>query len=126
MIVAGLSHRSRVEEIFKGSVLNELTKKSGQIDVLIVGVIIKRVPWEKYLSYTGRLQTILDKFFNCSSHNCFWLGIRSWGEPLNIAMVLLLPVIAKQHLMGNKSWTIYGFGCGWAVRLLFNSSVFDL
>ncbi len=47
LIVAGLSHRSRVEEIFKGSVLNELTKKSGQIDVLIVGSDNKKSPMGK-------------------------------------------------------------------------------
>ena len=50
LIVAGLSHRSRIEEIFKGSVLNDLTKKSGQINVLIVGNDTSNKPsYEKHL-----------------------------------------------------------------------------
>lgn len=37
LIIAGLSHRSGIEEFFTGSVLNRLVKKSNPINVLVVG-----------------------------------------------------------------------------------------
>lgn len=103
LIVAGLSQRSRVEEFFKGSVLNELTKKSGQIDVLIVGSDKKANPMGKVFKiHKEDYKPYLISFLMVSAIIAFGWGIRSWAEPLNIAMFLLLPVIASSILWETR------------------------
>lgn len=103
LIVAGLSHRSRVEEIFKGSVLNELTKKSGQIDVLIVGNDNKQTTMSKVFKlHKEDYKPYLISFLMVAAIIAFGWGIRSWAEPLNIAMFLLLPVIASSILWETR------------------------
>lgn len=103
LIVAGLSHRSRVEEIFKGSVLNELTKKSGQIDVLIVGSDNKKSPMGKVFKlHKEDYKPYLISFLMVAAIIAFGWAIRSWAEPLNIAMFLLLPVILSSILWETR------------------------
>lgn len=103
LIVAGLSQRSRVEEIFKGSVLNELTKKSGPIDVLIVGNDNKPKSISKVFKiHKEDYRPYLISFLMVAAIIAFGWGIRSWGEPLNVAMVLLLPVIASSILWETR------------------------
>lgn len=103
LIVAGLSHRSRIDEIFKGSVLNELTKKSGQIDVLIVGNDSKPKPFDKYFKINKEdYKPYLISFLMVAVIIAFGWHIRSWSEPLNVAMCLLLPVIASSILWETR------------------------
>lgn len=103
LIVAGLSHRSRVEEIFKGSVLNELTKKSGQIDVLIVGNNGKPAPMSKVFKlHKEDYKPYLISFLMVAAIIVFGWITRSWGEPLNTAMFLLLPVIISSILWETR------------------------
>lgn len=94
LIVAGLSHRSKIEEIFKGSVLNELTKKSGQIDVLVVGSDApKKTTFEKLKVKKEDYRPYLISFLAVASIVVFGWSVRSWFEPMNIVMLLLLPVV---------------------------------
>lgn len=103
LIVAGLSHRSRIDEVFKGSVLNELTKKSGQIDVLIVGNDSKPKPFDKYFKINKEdYKPYLISFVMIAVIIAFGWYIRSWSEPLNVAMCLLLPVIASSILWETR------------------------
>ena len=103
LIVAGLSHRSRIDEFFKGSVLNELTKKSGQIDVLIVGNDSKPKPFDKYFKINKEdYKPYLISFLMVAIIVAFGWHIRSWSEPLNVAMCLLLPVIASSILWETR------------------------
>lgn len=103
LIVAGLSHRSRIDEVFKGSVLNELTKKSGQIDVLIVGNDNKPKPFDKYFKIDKEdYKPYLISFLMVAVIVAFGWHIRSWSEPLNTAMFLLLPVIASSILWETR------------------------
>lgn len=103
LIVAGLSHRSRFEEIFKGSVLNDLTKKSGQIDVLIVGNDNKPKTFERYLKISKTdFKPYLISFLSIAAIVAFGWSVRSWSEPLNIAMLLLLPVIISSILWETR------------------------
>lgn len=103
LIVAGLSQRSRVEEIFKGSVLNELTKKSGQIDVLIVGNDNKPSTISKVFKiHKEDYRPYLISFLMVAAIVAIGWGIRSWGEPLNVAMFLLLPVITSSILWETR------------------------
>lgn len=103
LIVAGLSHRSRIDEIFKGSVLNELTKKSGQIDVLIVGNDNKSTTMGKVFKiHKEDYKPYLISFLMVAFIVVFGWHIRSWSEPLNVAMCLLLPVIASSILWETR------------------------
>lgn len=103
LIVAGLSHRSRIEEFFKGSVLNELTKKSGKINVLIVGAnqgkgrsktssnLIKK-DIKPYLLSSFVVAVIL----------VFGSLFRGSFEPFNTGMFLLLPVVLASIFFGTR------------------------
>jgi len=103
LIVAGLSHRSRIDEFFKGSVLNELTKKSGQIDVLIVGNDNKPKTFDKYFKINKEdYKPYLISFLCVTAIVAFGWHVRSWSEPLNIAMLLLLPVITSSILWETR------------------------
>jgi len=103
LIVAGLSHRSRIDEVFKGSVLNELTKKSGQIDVLIVGNDSKPKPFDRYFKiHKEDYKPYVISFLMVAVIVAFGWHIRSWSEPLNVAMCLLLPVIASSILWETR------------------------
>lgn len=103
LIVAGLSQRSRIEEIFKGSVLNELTKKSGPIDVLIVGNGNKPKPISNVFKiHKEDYRPYLISFLMVAAIIAVGWSIRSWAEPLNIAMFLLLPVIASSILWETR------------------------
>lgn len=103
LIVAGLSHRSRIDEIFKGSVLNELTKKSGQIDVLIVGNDNKPTTMSKVFKiHKEDYKPYLISFLMVAAIIAFGWVIRSWTEPLNIAMFLLLPVIVSSIIWETR------------------------
>lgn len=103
LIVAGLSHRSRIEEIFKGSVLNELTKKSGQIDVLIVGNDNKPKSFSKVFKvHKEDYKPYLISFVMVAAIIAFGWLVRSWAEPLNIAMFLLLPVIVSSIIWETR------------------------
>jgi two-component system, OmpR family, sensor histidine kinase KdpD len=103
LIVAGLSHRSRIEEIFKGSVLNDLTKKSGQINVLIVGNDNNKTIFEKHLKVdkTDYKPYLISTLSILAIILFGWLT-RSWLEPFNIGMLLLLPVIASSIFWGTR------------------------
>lgn len=94
LIVAGLSHRSRIEEIFKGSVLNELTKKSGQINVLVVGnELQQKTTFEKLKIKKEDFRPYLISFLSVMVFIFFGIYMRSWFDPYNIGMLLLLPVV---------------------------------
>jgi len=106
LIVAGLSHRTRIEETIKGSVLNDLVKKSGSINVLIVGndntqkSTFQNTPQNIKQDYKPYLISIL----GVAAIVGFGLLLRRWLEPFNIGMLLLLPVIGSSIL--------WGFGTG--------------
>lgn len=104
LIVAGLSHRSRLDEFFKGSVLNELTKKSGQINVLIVGNDNKpKASFEKYLKIDKEdYRPYLISFLSVMAIVAFGWHTRNWFEPINVIMLLLLPVITSSILWETR------------------------
>lgn len=103
LIVAGLSHRSRFEELLKGSVLNDLTKKSGQINVLIVGSDSKKASYEKYFkAKKGDCKPYLLSFISVCLVLFFGCFFRTSIDPFNTAMLLLLPVVASSILWGSR------------------------
>jgi len=104
LIVAGLSYRSRIEEFFKGSVLNDLTKKSGQINVLIVGHGSEARPdYEKYIKFKREdYRPYLISFLSIALIVTLGWFLRPWIDPFNSCMILLLPVIASSILWGTR------------------------
>lgn len=104
LIVAGLSHRSRLDEIFKGSVLNELTKKSGQTNVLIVGNDNQqKKSFEKYLKIDKEdYRPYLISFLSVMAIVAFGWHTKNWFEPINVIMLLLLPVITSSILWETR------------------------
>jgi len=94
LIVAGLSHRSKTEEIFKGSVLNELTKKCGQINVLVVGNDSpQKTTFEKLKVKKEDFRPYLISFLAVAAIVAFGVYVRPWFDPFNAGMLLLLPVV---------------------------------
>lgn len=94
LIVAGLSHRSRIDEIFKGSVLHELTKNSGQINVLVVGSEAqKKSTLERMKIKKEDFRPYLISFLSVAAVIVFGIYVRAWFDPFNIGMLLLLPVV---------------------------------
>jgi len=104
LIIAGLSYRSKIEEVIKGSVLKNLVKKSGSINVLIVGAD------ENSTSTSLHHDKVEKSFKNYRPYLLSFLGVvitvlmslflRRWVEPINIAMVLLIPAIASGIFWG--------------------------
>jgi len=103
LIIAGLSHRSHLEEFFKGSVLNDLVKKSGAINVLIVGNEGYQKPsFEKPSVKSFDYTPYLISFLSVAALVTLGWFLKHWVEPFNIGMLLLLPVIASSILWGTR------------------------
>jgi len=104
LIVAGLSYRSRLDEIFRGSVLSDLTKKSGQINVLIVGNenknVLKHTPENGIFDFKPYLICFSVVAIIVFSGYHLHLGFEYVA--LNVAMFLFLPVIISSILWGTR------------------------
>jgi two-component system, OmpR family, sensor histidine kinase KdpD len=106
LIIAGLSRRSRLEEIFKGSVINELSRKSGPINVLVVGEEKAGDEGEARGKEYRRidLRRYIYSFAAIAATTALgWFLIRLRMDPLNAGMMLLLPAIGSGILWGNRA-----------------------
>lgn len=104
LIMAGLSQRSKLQEFVSGSVLNELVKKAKPINVLIVNDDVDK----KEGSYeiepkkgSGIRSYLLSLLGVAATVGIGWL-LRSTVEPVNIGMLLLLPVVVSGILWGTR------------------------
>lgn len=102
LMIAGLSHRSRLEEIIKGSVLNKLVKQCAPINVLIVSSDNKfqktttfNFKKKDYRSYIASLLLVV------LTVSISWL-FRGIIDPTNFGMLLMLPAIASGILWGTR------------------------
>ncbi|HAR63665.1 MAG: sensor histidine kinase KdpD [Candidatus Margulisiibacteriota bacterium] len=104
LIIAGLSHRSRIEELFKGSVINELVRKSSPINVLIVGSeSYRKTLYEKYKALNKKdYKSYLASCLSVAIAVGISWPLRQWLDPANIGMLLLFPVIASSVLWGTR------------------------
>jgi len=103
LIVAGLSYRSRWDELFKGSVLNELTRKSGALDILIVGNENQPKRCEQYLKpHKKETKPYLISLLLVALIVAVGCLTRAWFDPFNVGMLLLLPVVASSILWEIK------------------------
>ena len=100
LIIAGLSQRSGLQELVKGSILNTLVKKS-PINVLVVGGNTQVAPTtkpapEKPLEY----QPFILGFFSVMAVFLFSWLFPKWILVHNLLMMLLLPTIVSGILGG--------------------------
>ncbi len=93
LIVTGHSHRSRIDEIFKGSVLNELAKKTSNINLLVVGGDKQKPAFQKLKIHKEDYKPYLISFLSVAVIVAIGYYMRHWLEPFNIGMLLLLPVV---------------------------------
>lgn len=107
LIIAGLSRRSKLEELMKGSIINELVKKSGPINILVLGseepkkeeipepppIFTQPQPWLPYLlSFSCILVTL----------GLSWL-LQFWTpSPAITSMLLLIPIIISNLLWNTR------------------------
>jgi two-component system sensor histidine kinase KdpD len=105
LIVAGLSQRSRLKELVKGSVLNRLIRKTGSMHVLIVGkedgAEMKDEEPLRYLPKQNILYYLYSFLLVALTVFLIWI-FRSHIDIINAGMILLLPVIVSSYLWGVR------------------------
>jgi len=102
LIIAGLSRRSRIDEMFKGSVLNRLVKKSSPINVLVVG---NENDEPLPSPYTQSKIEYKPYFFSVLIITLITLiggFLAPHANPLDVLMLLFLPVMVIGFLWGNN------------------------
>ena len=105
LIVAGLSQRSRLEELIKGSVLNKLVRKTGRMHILIVGS-----EQDEKIEEGEQLRYFPKQNFRYYIYSFLLVGltvllgwiVRFHIDITNIGMILLLPVIISSFLWGIR------------------------
>lgn len=104
LIIAGSSQRSKLDEIFKGSILNELIKKSNQANVLIVNNEDNGNASKQKITSPNNIDYKPYLFSTLSIAITVILGIllSLWTTPGMSGMLLLIPAIASSLIWGNK------------------------
>ncbi len=105
LIIAGFSRRSKFDEIFKGSILNDLIKESDKINILIVGSQInKKDSKQKTVTPTStNYKPYLLSFLSIIITIMLGILLSFWTKLPGISgMLLLIPAIASSLIWGNK------------------------
>lgn len=104
LIVAGHSRRNWVQKFFRGTVLDNLVRKGGPINVLIAGSQKSDAEGPKgYQIPRGMgFRAYVEAFFIVALTTAIVLLLRGKLEPVNIAMILLLPAIASGIIWGMR------------------------
>jgi two-component system sensor histidine kinase KdpD len=105
LIVVGLPRKRRWINFWRGSVVNDLTLRSGAIHVLVIGSTAEVRPGFKMLpaltkydwrEFLGSTMSVAATVALC------WL-LKDWLEFVNIAMMLLLPVVFSGAMWGRRA-----------------------
>ena len=106
LIVVGLPRKRRLSKIWKGSVVTQITQRSGPIHVLVIGstdidelgheILPSFSKFEPTAPFVGTLLSILVTVSLC------WLLKDALGF-VNIAMIMLLPVVFSGIMWGKWS-----------------------
>lgn len=103
-IIVGKPKRSWLSELITGSVVNELARQSGEIDIYILsGEVEEKIPKpvlvsHRPLSWKGALLSAMIAFL-CTMVNSLLFSI---VEPSNLIMVYLLGVICVAFFFGKR------------------------
>jgi two-component system sensor histidine kinase KdpD len=105
LIITGLSHRSRFEIFFKGSILNRLVKNSGPINVLVVGgeeaQVKARQPVPQSAFKKNSIYYLYSFLAIVVTAAICWL-FTPYLNPTDDLTIMLLPVVAAGILWGSK------------------------
>ena len=103
LIIAGHSRRNWVQRFFRGTVLDNLVRKGGPISVLIAGSQKGAEVTSGYqFPRTVGFRSYLASFLIIAVTTAIGILLRGKLEPVNIAMILLLPSIASGILWGLR------------------------
>lgn len=103
LIITGLSQRSRLQEIFKGSVLNKLVKNSSPINVLVVGDEDQAKLPQAHISNKPTNYN----YYGFACINVIITALIAWSfskwlSSYNILLLMLLPTIASGIILGTN------------------------
>jgi two-component system sensor histidine kinase KdpD len=112
LIIVGLPRRSLYNRWLRGSVVNEVISQSGQIHVLVIGgtEAEQKKEVETVPAVSGSWQPFYGSLASVAATCGFCWIFQHWLGLINIAMVLLLPVIYSGMTWGRRS--------GWVASLL--------
>ena len=112
LIIVGLPRRSLYNRWLRGSVVNEVISQSGPIHVLVIGGTENEQKKETSTApaVSGSWQPFYGSLLSVAATCGFCWIFQHWLGLINIAMILLLPVIYSGMTWGRRS--------GWAASLL--------
>ena len=112
LIIVGLPRRSLYNRWLRGSVVNDVISQSGQIHVLVIGgtEIDPKKEVDTAPSVSGSWQPFYGSLASVAATVGFCWIFQQWLGLINIAMVLLLPVIYSGMTWGRRS--------GWVASIL--------
>ncbi len=103
MIIAGPSKRTFMDRLFKGSVLSRLINESGNINVLIARDTVRENEPQRLYDFRKRdFRSYLASLAAIGLTVGAGLVFRSRLEPINVAMLLLIPAIASGIFWGIR------------------------
>ena len=113
LIIVGLPRRSLYNRWLRGSVVNEVISQSGQIHVLVIGggtEAEQKKEADTVPAVSGSWQPFYGSLVSVAVTCGFCWIFQQWLGLINIAMVLLLPVVYSGMTWGRRS--------GWVASIL--------
>jgi len=103
LIITGLSQRPRLQELIRGSILNELVKKASPINLLVVGDDLRAaLPPAQLVIKKFKAKPFFYGFFSVTIVLLFGWFFQKWISPHNLIMLMLLPTIVSGILWGTS------------------------
>jgi two-component system sensor histidine kinase KdpD len=105
LIVVGLPRKKRWSRIWKDSIVNQITQRSGPIHVLVIGSTDTDKPRQEAIASRHGLdwQPYLAGFLCTAVTAIICWPMKGWLEFVNIAMIMLLPVVFCGTVWGRKA-----------------------
>lgn len=105
LVIVGLPRRSHWNRWLRGSVVNRIINQSGQIHVLVIGGSEVEHDGKRELlpSVMGSWGQFSGSLISVAVVTGFCWMLKSWLELINIAMILLLPVVYSGTIWGRRS-----------------------
>ena len=111
LIIVGLPRRSLWNRWLRGSVVNEVISQSGQIHVLVIGgtETEQKKEADTAPAVSGSWQPFYGSLASVAATTGFCWIFQHWLGLINIAMILLLPVIYSGMTWGRRSGWVASF-----------------
>ncbi|MEI8054721.1 MAG: DUF4118 domain-containing protein [bacterium] len=103
LIITGLSQRPHLQELIRGSVLNELVKKASPINLLVVGDDSRGAPpTAQQVTKKLKAKPFFYGFLSVAVVLLFSWFFQKWISAHNLIMLMLLPTIVSGILWGTS------------------------